>query len=84
MGLLKNLIAKKKSVDKISFYVFNSNKIDEAVSGMYGSYAQKILIEAIYKVVRPLGGWNSLSGNGVICSHGDLLEYDLSNNPTGI
>lgn len=87
MGLLKNLFTKKKSldkVDKISFYVFNSNKIDESVSGMYGAYAQKKLIEALYKVIKPLGGWNSLPDNGVVCSHGDLFEQDIYGKPTGI
>ena len=87
MSLLKKIFVGKKSsdiTDKISFFIFNSNKIDDLVSINYGAYAQKKLIESIYNFFKPQGGWNSLPGKGLICSHGDLFEQDIFNKPTGI
>jgi hypothetical protein len=65
----------------MSLYIFDSNRIDESVSGVYGAYAEGRFLEALHRVVQPLGGWKSLPG--FMGCHGDLLDKDISGKPAG-
>jgi hypothetical protein len=66
---------------EISLYIFDSNKIDESGSGMYGAYAEGRFLEALHRVVQPLGGWKSLAS--LMGCHGNLLNKDVSTKPAG-
>lgn len=94
LGLFEKLFGSKKEhempnklgdneTERMSLYIFNSNKIDESVSGMYGAYAQGRFLEALHRVVQPIGGWKSLLGSGLVGCHGDLFDKDIFGKPTG-
>jgi hypothetical protein len=93
MSLLKKLFGSSRGLSKItaeadytekmSLYIWNSNEIDKAVSGMYGAYAQGRFLQALHTVVQRLGGWGSLHGFGLVGCHGDLFDKDIFGKPTG-
>jgi len=63
-----------RSLDRVlAFYVFNSNKISDEVSGFYGAYAEGELLKALSKALEPRGGWMAIPSLVQAC-HGDLFE----------
>ena len=67
------MTTKRSQETCLALYVFNSDKIDDEVSGAYGAYSEGELLKALSKAVEPEGGWIALPSLVQAC-HGDLFE----------
>lgn len=70
--------APKKSQEVcLALYVFNSRKISDEVTHLYGdsygAYAEGELVKALSKALKPEGGWAALPSLVQAC-HGDLFD----------
>ena len=82
LRLRKREIPDNRQSMRISFYIFDSNKIEKSVSESQSSYAEGRFLEALYRVVKPLGGWKSLPG--FMGCHGILIDNKKSGKSVGM
>lgn len=64
---------KRNSEACLALFVFDSDKIDDEVSGPYPWYAQGELLKALSKALEPEGEWTAIPSPIRAC-HGELFE----------